>query len=77
VTKSEIDWLAGDIHALRLVAVRLGARLSGGVLATIGPEAAAVALPSLSALRPVLAALDRNLEAACASTTRPTDEEAA
>jgi ParB/RepB/Spo0J family partition protein len=76
-SKSEIDWLAGDIRTLRIVATRLEARLSGGVLFTIGPEAAAVAQESLVALAPLLSALGRTLQTVCAPTTRLPDEDAA
>lgn len=75
--KSEIDWLAGDIRTLRLVAGRLEARLSGGALLTIGPEAAAIAKESLVALGPVLEALGRTLHIVCAPTTPLPDEDAA
>jgi len=76
-SKSEIDWLAGDIRTLRLVAARLEVRLSGGVLFTIGPEAAAVAEESLIALGPVLSALGHTIKTVCAPTTRLPDEDAA
>lgn len=75
--KSEIDWMAGDIRTLRLVAARLEARLSGGALLTIGPEAAAIAKDSLVALGPVLEALGRTLHIVCAPTTRLPNEDAA
>jgi ParB/RepB/Spo0J family partition protein len=76
-SRSEIDWLAGDLRTLRLVAARLEARLSGGVLFTIGPEAAAVAKESLVSLGPVLAALGRTIETVCAPTIPLHDEDAA
>ena len=80
--KSEVDWLAGDIRTLRLTATRLEARLSGGVLFSLGAEAAAVAKESLVALGPVLAALGRTLQTvdaptAMARTTPKTHEDAA
>jgi len=59
--KSEIDWMAGDLRTLRLVAARLEARLSGGVLAAIGMDAAVLAKESLIALVPVLDALRRTI----------------
>jgi ParB-like chromosome segregation protein Spo0J len=59
--KSEIDWLAGDLRTLRLVAARLEARLSGGALTTIGMDAAVLAKESLVALVPVLDALRRTI----------------
>jgi hypothetical protein len=77
VIKSEIDWLAGDIRSARLVAARLEARLAGGVLRTIGPEAAAIAEDSLLALAPVLDALRRRIGIACARATSLTDKDAA
>ena len=64
--KSATEALASDIRTVRLVAARLGARLTGGALHTIGPEAAAVAEGSLAALVPVLDALRRTIESACA-----------
>ena len=75
--KSEIDWLAGDIRTVRLVAARLEARLSGGSLRTIGPEAATIAEDSLLALVPVLDALRRRIDLACARTTSQPDKDAA
>jgi ParB/RepB/Spo0J family partition protein len=75
--KSEIDWMAGDIRALRTVAARLEARLRGGALTTIGPEAAALTEESLVALVPVLDALRRTLHIACAPRTTIADEDAA
>jgi ParB-like chromosome segregation protein Spo0J len=60
-TKSEIDWLAGDLRTLRLVAARLEARLSGGALTAIGMDAAVLAKESLVALVPVLDALRRTI----------------
>jgi len=76
-SKSEIDWLAGDLRTLRLTATRLEARLSGGVLFKLGPEAAAVAKESLVALGPVLTALGRTLQTVCAPTIPSTHEDAA
>jgi ParB/RepB/Spo0J family partition protein len=75
--KSELDWLAGDLRAARLVAARLEARLSGGALATIGPEAAAIAEQSLVALVPVLDALRCTIHIVCAQRTSTPDEDAA
>jgi ParB-like chromosome segregation protein Spo0J len=77
VAKSEIDWLAGDIRTVRLVAARLEARLTGGSLHTIGPEAAAIAEQSLLALVPVLDALQRTLHTVCAPRTSIPDKDAA
>jgi len=65
--KSEIDWLAGDVRTVRQVAARLEARLTGGSLHTIGPEAAVHAEESLVALVPVLDALRRTIDLVCAS----------
>ena len=59
--KSEVDWMAGELRTLRLVAARLEARLSGGALAAIGMEAAVLAKESLVALVPVLDALRRTI----------------
>jgi ParB-like chromosome segregation protein Spo0J len=67
--KSEVDWMAGDIRAVRGVAARLEARLRGGALQTIGPEAAVLAEQSLLALTPVLEALRRTIEIACPRRT--------
>jgi ParB/RepB/Spo0J family partition protein len=75
--KSEIDWLAGDIRTVRLVAARLEARLSGGSLRTIGPEAAAIAEQSLLSLVPVLEALRRTLHVVCTPRASIPDEDAA
>jgi ParB-like chromosome segregation protein Spo0J len=63
--KSEIDWLSGDLRTLRLVAGRLQARLSGGTLHTIGPEAAAITMDSFLALVPVLEALEHTIKTVC------------
>ena len=60
-TKSEIDWMAGDLRTLRLVAARLEARLSAGALAAIGMDAAVLAKESLVALVPVLDALRQTI----------------
>jgi ParB-like chromosome segregation protein Spo0J len=76
-TKSEIDWLAGDIRTVRLVAGRLEARLIGGSLRTIGPEAAVIAEESLVSLVAVLEALQRTIHLACAPRTLQPDEDAA
>lgn len=75
--KSEIDWLAGDIRTVRLVAARLEARLAGGSLRSIGPEAAAIAEDSLRGLVPVLDALRRGIDIACAPRTSMPDKDAA
>jgi ParB/RepB/Spo0J family partition protein len=75
--RSEIDWLAGDIRTVRLVAARLEARLTGGSLHTIGAEAAAIAEQSLVSLVPVLDALRRTLHTVCAPRTSLPDEDAA
>jgi ParB-like chromosome segregation protein Spo0J len=75
--KSEIDWLAGDIRTVRLVAGRLEARLAAGSLRTIGPEAAVIAEESLVSLVPALEALQRTIHLACAKRTLQPDEDAA
>jgi ParB/RepB/Spo0J family partition protein len=76
-SKSEIDWLAGDIRNLRQVAGRLEGRLSGGSLLTIGPEAAAIAQDSLLALMPVLRALERTINLVCGDSAALPDKDAA
>jgi ParB-like chromosome segregation protein Spo0J len=76
-TKSEIDWLAGDVRTVRLVAARLEARLTGGSLHTIGPEAAVHAQESLVALVPVLDALRRTIHLVCASRASTPDKDVA
>jgi ParB-like chromosome segregation protein Spo0J len=75
--KSEIDWMAGDIRTVRLVAARLEARLSGGALAAIGLDAAVVAQESLVALVPVLDALRRTITFVCDPKTPSTEKDAA
>jgi ParB/RepB/Spo0J family partition protein len=70
--KSEIDWMAGDLRTLRLVAARLEARLSGGALAAIGMEAALLAKESLVALVPVLDALRQTITLKTALPERDT-----
>jgi hypothetical protein len=69
--------LAGDIRALRLVAARLEARLSGGALTSIGMEAALLAKESLLALVPVLDALQRTIPRVCDAGTSLSDKDAA
>ena len=76
-SKSELDWLAGDLRTLRLVAARLEARLSGGSLHTIGPEAAALAQDSLLALLPVLDALEHTIQLVCGDKAALPDKDAA
>jgi ParB/RepB/Spo0J family partition protein len=75
--KSEIDWLAGDIRTVRLVAARLEARLASGSLRTIGPEAAVIAEDSLLALVPVLDALRLRIDLACPRRTALSNKDAA
>jgi ParB/RepB/Spo0J family partition protein len=75
--KSEIDWLAGDLRIVRCVAARLEARLAGGSLLTIGPEAAAIAEDSLRGLVPVLDALRRRIDLACPTRAPLADKDAA
>jgi ParB/RepB/Spo0J family partition protein len=77
VVKSEIDWLAGDIRTVRLVAARLEARLAGGSLCTIGPEAATIAEDSLLGLLPVLDALRCRIDLTCTRRTSLADKDAA
>jgi ParB-like chromosome segregation protein Spo0J len=76
-SRSELDWLAGDLRTVRLVAARLEARLSGGTLHTIGPEAAALAQDSLVALVPVLDALGRTIQLVCGDSAALKDKDAA
>lgn len=75
--KSEVDWMAGDLRTLRLVAARLEARLSGGVLAAMGMDAALLAKESLVALVPVLDALRRTITLLGTSTTPSPEKDAA
>lgn len=77
LAKSEVDWMAGDIRTVRTIAARLEARVSGGALLTIGPEAAALAEESLRALVPVLEALKHTIEIACPTRTSLPDKDAA
>ena len=76
-TKSAIDWMAGDLRTLRLVAARLEARLAGGALTAIGMEAAVLAKESLVALVPVLDALRRTITLLGAPTTASPEKDAA
>ena len=77
LARSDTDWLAGDVRTVRLVAARLEARLTGGALYTIGPEAAALAQESLLALVPVLEALRGTIHAACPSRAPSAAQDAA
>lgn len=77
LSKSETDALAGDLRTLRLVAGRLQARLSGGSLLTLGPEAAAIAQDSLLSLVPVLGALVRTIPLVCGDKAALPDKDAA
>ena len=76
-TKSEIDWLAGDLRTLRLVAARLEARRSGGALTMIGMDAAVLAKESLVALVPVLDALRRTIALLADLPTASAEKDAA
>jgi ParB/RepB/Spo0J family partition protein len=76
-TKSAIDWMAGDLRTLRLVAARLEARLAGGALTAIGMDAAVLAKESLVALVPVLDALRRTITLLGAPTTASAEKDAA
>jgi ParB-like chromosome segregation protein Spo0J len=76
-TRSEIDWMAGDLRTVRLVAARLEARLSGGTLAAIGMDAAVIAKESLAALVPVLDALRRTILLVCDPKTALPEKDAA
>lgn len=76
-TKSAIDWMAGDLRTLRLVAARLEARLAGGALTAIGMDAAVLAKESLVALVPVLDALRRTITLIGAPTTASPEKDAA
>ena len=75
--RSETDWLAGDLRTVRLVAARLEARLTGGSLLAIGPEAAVLVQESLVALVPVLDALRRTIHIVCAPRASTPDQDAA
>lgn len=75
--RSELDWLSGDIRTLRLVAGRLEARLSGGSLRTLAPEAALLLEQSLTALVPVLSALERTISLAVGAKSALVDKDAA
>ena len=75
--RSETDWIAGDLRTVRLVAARLEARLTGGVLLTLGPEAAVLAQDSLRALVPMLDALRRTIESTCPPRLSLPDKDAA
>lgn len=75
--RSELDWLAGDIRTLRLVAGRLEARLSDGSLHSLAPEAALLVEQSLSSLLPVLSALGRRIAVAGGAPGALADQEAA
>jgi ParB/RepB/Spo0J family partition protein len=76
-TRSAIDWMAGDLRTLRLVAARLEARLAGGALTAIGMDAAVLAKESLVALVPVLDALRRTITLLGAPTTASPEKDAA
>jgi ParB/RepB/Spo0J family partition protein len=76
-TKSAIDWMAGDLRTLRLVAARLQARLSGRALADLGMDAAVLAQESLVALVPVLDALRQTITLLGTSTTPLPEKDAA
>ena len=77
LSKSEADWMAGDLRTLRFVAGRLEARLSGGSLLTLGPEAAVIAQDSFVALAPVLRALLRTITLVCGDKAALPDKDAA
>lgn len=77
LSKSEIDWLAGDIRNLRELSGRLEGRLSGGSLHTIGPEAAVIAQDSLLALVPMLRALERTITLVCGDSAALPNKDAA
>jgi hypothetical protein len=59
------------------VAGRLEARLSGGTLRTLAPEAALLLEQSLTALVPVLTALGRTISLAVDAKSALSDKEAA
>lgn len=75
--RGELDWLSGDIRTLRLVAARLEARLSGGTLRTLAPDAALLLEQSLTALLPVLGALGRTIPLALGAQSAFIDKDAA
>jgi len=75
--RSEIDSIAADARALRILAARLQARLSGGALAAMGVDAALLAAESLRALVPVLVALSFTITGVCDTKTPLPDKDAA
>jgi ParB-like chromosome segregation protein Spo0J len=75
--KSEIDWLARDLRTVRGAAARLEARLSGGALHVIGPEATVIAQQSLVALVPILVALGSTIAHVCGEPASGSKKDAA
>jgi ParB/RepB/Spo0J family partition protein len=63
--RKEADWIAADICTLRRTAARLSARLLATPLLALGPEAAGLIAESLTALTPVLGALQGTMADAC------------
>lgn len=61
--RSEADWTAADIATVHRVAARLQARLLAAPLRAFGPTAAELLANGLTALVPVLAALQRTISA--------------
>lgn len=76
VARNEADGIAADICTVRQVAARLEARLCATPLGALGPEAAALLAQSLTALEPVLRALQCTI-AAVSGKTVPSEREAA
>jgi ParB/RepB/Spo0J family partition protein len=68
--RKESDWITADIHTLRQTAARLSARLLATPLLALGPDAAALITESLTALTPVLHALQGTLTKACGHQER-------
>jgi ParB-like chromosome segregation protein Spo0J len=67
-TRSEAEWLMGDVATLTRVAARLEARLLGQPLAALGARAGELCAHALTALVPVLAALGRTIAHATGET---------
>ena len=62
--RNEADWMSGDVAKLREVAARLEARLLATPLETLPSGAAEILRDALTALSPVLSALDGAIRAA-------------
>lgn len=60
-TRSEAEWIAGDLMTIRKGAARLEARLLATPLGALGPAAAETIFEGLVALLPVIGALGRTI----------------